>query len=51
MKVISFAFFSALCFSASAQPVLETGSQKPMPETWIDATTHHICCSPYQQTW
>ncbi|OQP53356.1 hypothetical protein A4H97_23175 [Niastella yeongjuensis] len=41
MKVISFAFFSALCFSASAQPVMETGSQKPMPETWIDATTHH----------
>jgi oligogalacturonide lyase len=41
MKVISFAFFTALCFSASAQPVLETGSQKPMPETWIDATTHH----------
>jgi oligogalacturonide lyase len=25
----------------TAQPVLETGSQKPMPETWIDATTHH----------
>ena len=41
MKVITFAFLSACCFSASAQPVLETGSQKPMPETWIDATTHH----------
>jgi oligogalacturonide lyase len=41
MKVILLAFFSALCISAIAQPVLETGSQKPMPETWIDATTHH----------
>jgi oligogalacturonide lyase len=27
--------------AASAQPVLETGSQKPMPETWIDASTKH----------
>lgn len=27
--------------AASAQPVLETGSQKPMPESWIDASTKH----------
>ena len=27
--------------AATAQPVLETGSQKPMPETWIDASTKH----------
>ena len=27
--------------AATAQPVIETGSQKPMPETWIDASTHH----------
>src|SRR6266545_2335882 len=27
--------------SATAQPILETGSQKPMPETWIDKDTHH----------
>jgi oligogalacturonide lyase len=30
-----------------AQPVLETGSQKPMPNEWIDKDTHHkvICLS------
>ena len=27
--------------TAAAQPVLETGSQHPMPEAWIDASTHH----------
>ncbi|MCS3795502.1 oligogalacturonate lyase family protein [Niastella sp. OAS944] len=27
--------------ATSAQPVLETGSQKPMPESWIDASTNH----------
>lgn len=37
-------FFSILLLAplaSSAQPVLETGSQKPMPDTWIDATTKH----------
>jgi oligogalacturonide lyase len=24
-----------------AQPVMETGSQKPMPDAWIDKDTHH----------
>ncbi|MDP4292602.1 MAG: hypothetical protein Q8908_16095, partial [Bacteroidota bacterium] len=30
-----------------AQPVLETGSRKPMPNEWIDKDTHHkiICLS------
>jgi oligogalacturonide lyase len=41
MKKQLFALLSMVSLSASAQPVLETGSQKPMPETWIDATTHH----------
>lgn len=37
-------FLTILLFAslaASAQPVLETGSQKPMPATWIDASTKH----------
>ncbi|MFL9484037.1 oligogalacturonate lyase family protein [Chitinophagaceae bacterium LWZ2-11] len=27
--------------SGIAQPILETGSQKPMPDVWIDKDTHH----------
>jgi oligogalacturonide lyase len=41
MKQQLFALLSIVSLSATAQPVLETGSQKPMPETWIDATTKH----------
>jgi oligogalacturonide lyase len=41
MKKQLFALLSIVSLSATAQPVLETGSQKPMPETWIDATTNH----------
>ena len=41
MKKQLFALLSIVSLSATAQPVMETGSQKPMPETWIDATTHH----------
>lgn len=37
--------FVGLTFMATlatqAQQVLETGSQKPMPESWIDKDTHH----------
>jgi oligogalacturonide lyase len=41
MKQQLFALLSIVSLSATAQPVLETGSQKPMPETWTDATTKH----------
>lgn len=41
MKNQLFAILSILSITASAQPVLETGAQKPMPETWIDASTKH----------
>ncbi|MFL5745754.1 MAG: hypothetical protein ACJ751_13870, partial [Niastella sp.] len=41
MKKQLFALLSIVSLSATAQPTLETGSQKPMPETWIDATTNH----------
>jgi oligogalacturonide lyase len=41
MKKQLFALFSLISFAAAAQPVLETGAQKPMPETWIDAATKH----------
>lgn len=41
MKQQLFALLSIVSLSATAQPVLETGSKKPMPETWIDATTKH----------
>jgi oligogalacturonide lyase len=41
MKKQLFVYLSLVCVSATAQPVLETGSQKPMPETWIDKDTHH----------
>ena len=41
----TFAVLVLICaFSLSkliAQPVLETGSMKPMPEEWIDKDTHH----------
>lgn len=38
-QILTIFLFASL--AASAQPVLETGSQKPMPETWIDASTKH----------
>lgn len=41
MKKQLFALLSIVSVSVTAQPVLETGAQKPMPETWIDAATHH----------
>src|SRR6185295_4474045 len=41
MKKQLLASFCMISFAATAQPILETGSQKPMPETWIDASTHH----------
>src|SRR5690349_6129727 len=41
MKFPLFAFLFTISIAASAQPVLETGAQKPMPETWIDAATKH----------
>src|SRR5262245_6469012 len=41
MKKQLFALLSIVSLSATAQPVLETGSQKPMPETWVDAATKH----------
>jgi len=41
MKKTLFALLSIISITASAQPVLETGAQKPMPETWIDASTKH----------
>src|SRR5688572_19703875 len=41
MKKQLFALFSIASLTATAQPVLETGSQKPMPDTWIDASTKH----------
>lgn len=30
-----------LAMAAQAQPILETGAQKPMPLEWIDLDTHH----------
>jgi hypothetical protein len=36
MKKHLFALLGLISVTAAAQPVLETGSQKPMPETWID---------------
>jgi oligogalacturonide lyase len=41
MKKQLLALLSFIPVIAAAQPVLETGSQRPMPETWIDAATHH----------
>lgn len=39
-----FALLSVVSLTATAQniPVLETGSQKPMPQQWIDASTRHL---------
>ncbi|HZE85002.1 MAG TPA: hypothetical protein VE035_11885, partial [Puia sp.] len=42
---LSFCLFVQV--AAQAQPLMETGSQKPMPQEWIDQDTHHkvICLS------
>jgi oligogalacturonide lyase len=40
VAAVSFAWLFA-AGTAAAQPVLETGSQKPMPQTWIDKDTGH----------
>jgi oligogalacturonide lyase len=39
--LLTAAFLLQLTGSVKAQDVLETGSQKPMPEQWIDKTTGH----------
>lgn len=38
-------YFLAPPLLLSAQPIIETGSQKPMPNEWIDKDTYHkvIC--------
>ncbi|HSC55115.1 MAG TPA: oligogalacturonate lyase family protein [Phnomibacter sp.] len=42
IKAIGLIAFSLLCaVSMHAQPVLETGGSKPMPDEWIDKDTHH----------
>jgi oligogalacturonide lyase len=42
-KNLSFGFLISLLFVsvAQAQPVMETGSKKPMPKVWIDKDTGH----------
>jgi len=41
MKKQLLTVFLLASLAATAQPVMETGSQKPMPETWVDASTKH----------
>ena len=47
LSVMILIIYVFMPFTVWAQPVLETGSQKPMPNEWIDKDTHHkvICLS------
>ncbi|HMH21880.1 MAG TPA: oligogalacturonate lyase family protein [Puia sp.] len=46
-KLFIIVFCLSIQLSAIAQPLMETGSQKPMPKEWIDKDTHHkvVCLS------
>lgn len=43
LNIISTLLFTAILFSCSAErlPVIETGSERPMPRAWIDQDTGH----------